>query len=97
MCKFIRPVRAGNFLSLELKMKWKNEQKNGGGTQIRTGGKGFAVLCLTTWLYRLEQAIILVIYRSFVKFYFYIHNFIFILNEKFYLVSIISSSPAQSR
>ena len=25
----------------------------GGGTQIRTGGKGFAVLCLTTWLYRL--------------------------------------------
>ena len=27
---------------------------NGGGTQTRTGGKGFAVLCLTTWLYRPE-------------------------------------------
>jgi hypothetical protein len=25
----------------------------GGGTQIRTGDKGFAVLCLTTWLCRL--------------------------------------------
>ena len=25
---------------------------NGGGTQIRTGDKGFAVLCLTTWLCR---------------------------------------------
>jgi hypothetical protein len=23
-----------------------------GGTQIRTGGKGFAILCLTTWPYR---------------------------------------------
>ncbi|MDK2878743.1 MAG: hypothetical protein PWR06_1459, partial [Thermoanaerobacteraceae bacterium] len=26
----------------------------GGGTQIRTGGKGFADLCLTTWLCRLK-------------------------------------------
>ncbi len=26
--------------------------KNGGGTQTRTGGKGFADLCLTTWLCR---------------------------------------------
>ena len=25
---------------------------SGGGTQIRTGDKGFAVLCLTTWLCR---------------------------------------------
>ncbi len=25
---------------------------NGGGTRIRTGGKGFADLCLTTWLCR---------------------------------------------
>ncbi len=25
----------------------------GGATQIRTGGKGFAVLCLTTWPWRL--------------------------------------------
>lgn len=23
-----------------------------GGTQIRTGGRGFAIHCLTTWLYR---------------------------------------------
>jgi hypothetical protein len=27
--------------------------KSLGGTQIRTGGKGFAVLCLTTWPCRL--------------------------------------------
>ncbi len=25
---------------------------SGGGTRIRTGDKGFAVLCLTTWLCR---------------------------------------------
>lgn len=25
---------------------------SGGGNRIRTGGKGFADLCLTTWLYR---------------------------------------------
>ncbi len=24
-------------------------KKQKGGTQIRTGGKGFAILCLTTW------------------------------------------------
>jgi hypothetical protein len=29
--------------------------KNGGGTQTRTGGKGFADLCLTTWLCRLSM------------------------------------------
>ncbi len=28
-------------------------QKNGGDTRIRTGDKGFAVLCLATWLCRL--------------------------------------------
>ena len=27
----------------------------GGATQIRTGDKGFAVLCLTTWPWRLNQ------------------------------------------
>ena len=29
--------------------------KNGGDTRIRTGDKGFAVLCLTTWLCRLKM------------------------------------------
>ena len=32
-----------------------NKLSNGGGTRIRTGDKGFADLCLTTWLCRLIE------------------------------------------
>ncbi len=33
------------------------ERKNGGGNRIRTGDRGFANLCLTTWLCRLATPI----------------------------------------
>lgn len=32
-----------------------------GGTQIRTGGRGFAIHCLTTWPYRLYNILIIII------------------------------------
>ena len=34
---------------LVLRKPWISKGFKEGGTQIRTGGKGFAILCLTTW------------------------------------------------
>ena len=36
-----------------------NVSRNVGGTRIRTGDKGFADLCLTTWLCRHKNATII--------------------------------------
>jgi hypothetical protein len=36
-------------VKIVLKLSQDIRFKDLGGTQIRTGGKGFAVLCLTTW------------------------------------------------
>ena len=50
-------TRAGGILSpLPLPLGYYPDRqwvRGGAGTQIRTGGEGFAILCLTTWPCRL--------------------------------------------
>ncbi len=53
----IEPVRTKNVRGILSPLRLPvppPRQKNGGDTRIRTGDKGFAVLCLTAWLCRLN-------------------------------------------
>ena len=50
--RILSPVRLPVPPPRRYKKRYKNKKMFKGGNRIRTGGKGFADLCLTTWLCR---------------------------------------------